>query len=52
MQKVILIKYGEIGLKGKNRHIFESIIMDNLNLATGVGLNNIEKHRGRIYLHY
>lgn len=50
MQKVILIKYGEIALKGKNRHIFESSLVKNICLAFGSGVIVLEKQRGRIYL--
>lgn len=51
MKKVILIKYGEIALKGKNRHQFESSMMTNIRLATGVNAMAVEKQRGRFYLH-
>ena len=31
MYKAFLIKYGEIGVKGKNRFIFEDALVDRLN---------------------
>ena len=27
MEKAFLVKYGEIGVKGKNRHIFEEALV-------------------------
>lgn len=51
MKKVILIKYGEIALKGRNRHQFESLIVENIRLATGENTIAVEKQRGRFYLH-
>jgi thiamine biosynthesis protein ThiI len=50
MKKIILIKYGEIGLKGKNRHFFESMLMENIRIATGVGARDLKHYYGRIYL--
>ena len=50
MKKVILIKYGEIALKGKNRHLFESSIIENIRLAIREGFDSIEQRRGRLYL--
>ncbi|WP_264770144.1 tRNA uracil 4-sulfurtransferase ThiI [Coxiella burnetii] len=52
MKKVILIKYGEIALKGKNRHLFESSIIENIRLAIGEGAPPIEQCRGRLYLQF
>ena len=51
MKKVILIKYGEIALKGRNRHQFESSMVENIRLATGANAMAVEKQRGRFYLH-
>lgn len=31
--KSILVKYGEIGIKGKNRYLFEDALMDNIRFA-------------------
>ena len=47
-----MIKYGEIGIKGKNRYLFEDALMDQIRFA----LRNIDaqfevsKQQGRIYL--
>ncbi len=35
MRKVLLIKYAEIGLKGKNRKEFEDILISNIRRSTG-----------------
>lgn len=51
MKKIILIKYGEIGLKGKNRYFFESKLMENIRLATGVSRHHLKHRYGRIYLY-
>jgi thiamine biosynthesis protein ThiI len=51
MKKVILVRYGEIGLKGKNRHFFESALMNNIHRATQIPLNQIVLRFGRIYLY-
>lgn len=51
MYKAFLIKYGEIGVKGKNRYIFEDALVKQIRYA----LKNIEgafevsKENGRIY---
>jgi len=50
--KAFLIKYGEIGIKGKNRYIFEDALMEQIRFS----LRNIDagfavtKEQGRIYL--
>lgn len=52
MFKAFLIKYGEIGIKGKNRHLFEDALVRQIQLA----LNQIDgefivrKESGRIYV--
>lgn len=51
MQPIILIKYGEIALKGKNRHLYEKKLMANISNATGINRKNIILRHGRIYLH-
>ena len=30
MKKVILVRFGEIFLKGKNKHIFEKLLIHNI----------------------
>ncbi len=50
--KSFLIKYGEIGCKGKNRFIFEDALIKQLRLAmeTVEGQFKVSKERGRIYV--
>ena len=51
MYKAFLIKYGEIGVKGKNRYLFEDALVRQIRFA----LNKIDgdfvvsKENGRIY---
>ena len=49
MYDAILIRYGEIGLKGANRWVFESILLQNIRMALQ-GLKNVSvvKRSGRI----
>ncbi|MEE3419604.1 MAG: tRNA uracil 4-sulfurtransferase ThiI [Lachnospiraceae bacterium] len=53
MYHTYLIKYGEIGIKGNNRHVFEDALVKRIKEAlTPVdGEFNITKERGRIYVH-
>jgi len=30
MKKVILIRFGELFLKGKNKHVFEKMLLNNI----------------------
>lgn len=50
--KAFLIKYGEIGLKGKNRHIFEDALVKQIrhNLTEDMGEFEVTKEQGRIYI--
>ncbi|MBE7025435.1 MAG: tRNA 4-thiouridine(8) synthase ThiI [Ruminococcaceae bacterium] len=48
MQEIILIKYGEIILKGLNRHIFEDRLVSNIRKAVGDGAR-VYKSRATIY---
>lgn len=50
MEKVILIRYSEIHLKGQNRKIFEKIFMQNLKLALGAIPHNLVQIKGRYLL--
>ncbi len=52
MFKAFLIKYGEIGIKGKNRYIFENALRDQIKFAlTSVdGQFHVTKEQGRIYV--
>lgn len=51
MYKTFLIKYGEIGVKGKNRFIFENMLMDQIKHALKPvdGDFEVRKEQGRIY---
>lgn len=50
--KSFLIKYGEIGVKGKNRYFFEDALMKQIRLALAKvdGKFNVSKELGRIYV--
>ena len=51
MNKMFLIKYSEIGIKGNNRHIFEDMLVKNIKAALRVlpGRYEVRKADGRIY---
>jgi len=53
MYRSFLIKYGEIGIKGNNRHIFEDALCKRIRGALKPldGSYNVTKERGRIYVH-
>ena len=50
--KSFLIKYGEIGVKGKNRYMFEDALMKQIRTALKEveGKFNVSKELGRIYV--
>ena len=52
LYKAFLIKYAEIGIKGKNRYIFENALRDQIKLALSrvEGAFQITKEMGRIYV--
>lgn len=51
MKKVILIRYGEIMLKGLNRPFFENALVENIKrVLRRLGSSRIIKKRGRIYI--
>ena len=52
MYHSILIKYGEIGIKGKNRYVFEDALAKRIKQALAPLQDGykIEKERGRIYI--
>ncbi len=52
MVKAFLIKYGEIGIKGKNRHLFEDALIHQIKYALKPveGEFLITKEQGRIYV--
>lgn len=50
MFKIFLIKYGEIGIKGKNRYLFEDALMNQIRFALKKsGDFSVTKEQGRIY---
>ena len=52
MYKAFLIKYGEIGIKGKNRYLFEYALMDQIkfSLRKVDGQFEVTKEQGRVYV--
>ena len=50
--KAFLIKYGEIGIKGKNRYLFEDALVRQIGFALKEveGAFSISKEQGRIYI--
>ena len=52
MYKAFLIKYAEIGIKGKNRYIFENALRDQIKFALKEvdGEFAVTKEQGRIYI--
>ncbi|MCC8140694.1 MAG: tRNA 4-thiouridine(8) synthase ThiI [Lachnospiraceae bacterium] len=52
MYQAFLIKYGEIGLKGKNRHVFEDALVSRIRsaLKRAEGSFQVTKEQGRIYV--
>ena len=52
MFQAFLIKYGEIGVKGKNRYVFEDALADRIRqvLKDVEGFFRISKEKGRIYV--
>jgi thiamine biosynthesis protein ThiI len=51
MFKAFLIKYAEIGLKGKNRYIFENALCDRIQEALDpLGEYTVSKEQGRIFV--
>ena len=49
--KAFMIKYAEIGTKGKNRYIFEDILVKNINRKIkNLGDFFIRKEQGRIFI--
>lgn len=53
MTGIILLKYGEIALKGLNRHHFENRLIDNIKIVLrGLKGFKITKEHGRIFIAY
>lgn len=55
MERVLLVRYGEIGLKGQNRSYFEDTLCRNIELALAnmtcsKGNAKVEKSQGRLYV--
>ena len=51
MYKAFLIKYAEIGIKGKNRYLFENALRDQIkNNLKELGTYLVTKEQGRIYI--
>ena len=51
MYNILIVKYGEIGVKGKNRYIFENKLIKNVkNILKPIGKFNVYKEYGRIYV--
>lgn len=51
MKEIILVKYGEIILKGLNRPVFESVLLKNIKYALkGIGAYTISKAQAAIYI--
>lgn len=48
MFNTYMIRYGEIGLKGKNRPAFERRLMGNISRALGMGFARVQRVYGRI----
>ncbi|HHV57222.1 MAG TPA: tRNA 4-thiouridine(8) synthase ThiI [Firmicutes bacterium] len=52
MPGLILARYGEIGLKGKNRRLFEGKLIERMHAAlAGLSVQGIRREYGRIYVH-
>lgn len=51
MKRVILVRYGEIGLKGLNRPVFEDKLMSNIKKSlNGLGRITVTRSQARIYI--
>ncbi|MBE5949989.1 MAG: tRNA 4-thiouridine(8) synthase ThiI [Lachnospiraceae bacterium] len=51
MYRAFLIKYGEIGLKGKNRHVFENMLKDQIKYHLDqLGEFEVIREQGRIFV--
>src|SRR5690606_40959328 len=51
MKKIILVRYGEIMLKGLNRPMFEDRLMHNIKRAvSGLGKVKVSRSQARIYI--
>lgn len=51
MKKIIVLRYGELFLKGGNRHLFEKILLRNIKQSLDdLGSSQIERGQGRIFV--
>ena len=51
LYNVLIVKYGEIGVKGKNRYLFENKLVKNVkNMLKPLGKFDVYKEYGRIYV--
>ena len=51
LYNILIVKYGEIGVKGKNRYIFENKLIKNVKtILKPIGKFNVYKEYGRIYV--
>ncbi len=51
MYNILIAKYGEIGVKGKNRYLFENKLIKNIkNILSPLGDFKVYKEYGRIYV--
>lgn len=50
MEKVIIIRYGEIFLKGKNRDYFESLLIKNIKHSLGDLKFDFKRSQGRYFV--
>jgi len=52
MYRAFLIKYSEIGIKGKNRYVFENILKENIRKALDALMPGyvISKEQGRVFV--
>lgn len=51
MYNILIVKYGEIGVKGKNRYLFENKLIKNIkNMLKPIGKFDVYKEYGRIYV--
>lgn len=51
MERLLLVRYGEIGLKGRNRHIFEELLVDNMRAALAPAVDaKVYREAGRMFV--
>lgn len=51
MYHLLLVRYGEISLKGRNRKMFEDLLLRNIkNALEGLAIDNIQRTYGRLYI--